>query len=402
MTAICPAGGTSSPNTGAAAVAIYSAGLIADLLVLIESPWLIPVIPLLGLGPLTLSSFCGADPPAMPTFTSAETDAILNVKLGANFDSGIAKAKDAVLNAIWQNNCHCDVGAATVPSPPAIPAGTPIFQNPQPSQVSVCLHRELHSGLSVHTGQNAAGPNTTWGGLGSAPNAPINATSARFRITYDASTGGGCATSVTINWQGPYPSSSIIRTDTFALTALQTMDHTLVPPAGAWGNSFTQLFVSGAGSETPFFQIDYYCNGDQAGATQNPCCPPDPSTQAYLDLILKTVTLIQRQDAPFAYVLGPVHAGLSGTGVVPVSGILGLLVELTTVPTPLGRDAGTPIRLFDAGFVNLGTSDGFEQSTRIQNSAQLVIPRSAGLVTSVGYSLHSGVVATITELIREP
>jgi hypothetical protein len=85
-----------------------------------------------------------------------------------------------------------------------------------------------------------------------------------------------------------------------------------------------------------------------------------------------------------------------------VSGILALAVSLTTVPTQLGDRLGTPPRLFDVGWLSLGTSDGYEEAVFVNSATQLVVPRSAGLLTTVGYSLHSGVVMTITELTREP
>jgi len=48
------------------------------------------------------------------------------------------------------------------------------------------------------------------------------------------------------------------------------------------------------------------------------------------------VTLIQRQAAPFGYVPGAIHAGLTGTGVIAIQGLIGCKVDITTLPTQLG------------------------------------------------------------------
>jgi hypothetical protein len=143
-----------------------------------------------------------------------------------------------------------------------------------------------------------------------------------------------------------------------------------------------------------------YCNGATPGL-QNPCCPPDVATQATLDAILKMVTLMQRQIAPFGTIDGTAHAGLTGSGQFAVSGIIGLSVSLTAVPSNISSVAGDPLQMYGAGWVNTGTADGWGPRQFISSSPMLVelIP---GNVTLVGYSLAPGVTATITEVLREP
>src|ERR1051325_11366813 len=318
MTASCPGGGTSSPKTGSAAVVIYSAGLLADLLVLVESPWLIPVIPLLGLAPLTLTTFCATDPPAMPTFTSAETNALLKFTLGADFDSGLSKFEDLVMNAAWQYSCQCDSGVATVPTPPAIPAGTPIVQAPAPQASTPCnsyVFNPFDGVTSTHI--QAQGPPHDFGTIGTVAG-PLNLTSLRVRATPFSTTGAGCIKTFNLVWLGPFPSASVLRTDVITITADGSMDRTSPVAATAWAYASTTNYVSGSGGDGLIYQVDEYCNGDQVGAVQSPCCPPDTSTQAYLDLILKQVTLIQRQAVPFSYVSGTAHAGLINQGTIAV------------------------------------------------------------------------------------
>lgn len=114
------------------------------------------------------------------------------------------------------------------------------------------------------------------------------------------------------------------------------------------------------------------------------------------------VELIQRQEVPFGFVDGTVHAGLSGTGVLTVSGLLGLRVDLTTIPAYIGYIEGDPRSYFDVGQVALGTANGFSRRELLRHDPQLILSGEAGLYTRVGYTFPPGVVATITELLREP
>jgi len=125
------------------------------------------------------------------------------------------------------------------------------------------------------------------------------------------------------------------------------------------------------------------------------------SMSAQLGWIRTDVELIQRQGVPFGYVTGAVHAGLTGDGSFDVADILGLAVNCTTIPGYLGLEAGTPDEHLFLGRLNLGTLDGWTPRQLLVDQPQLLLGVS-GAVTVVGYSLAGGVVATITELRREP
>jgi hypothetical protein len=144
-----------------------------------------------------------------------------------------------------------------------------------------------------------------------------------------------------------------------------------------------------------------YCGGARPGPLQ-PCCPPDAALSGRIDQILQLVTLVQRQIAPFGYVPGAAHPGLTGHGSFAVQGIIGVKIHLSATNLSGGLRDGSPQELFDQGFITLGTADGFEHSVRVDHQDQLVLPIAAGAFTVVGYSLEVGVTATITELRREP
>jgi len=123
---------------------------------------------------------------------------------------------------------------------------------------------------------------------------------------------------------------------------------------------------------------------------------------ALLQSVKAAVDLIQKQSTPFAYVPGATHTGLSGDGEISVSGLLGMQAEVTTLPDSVGREDGSPIKLFDVGYITFGSGDGWEDSRRLDKSLRLVFPPYGGLYTKIGYSLRPGVVISITELEREP
>jgi hypothetical protein len=124
------------------------------------------------------------------------------------------------------------------------------------------------------------------------------------------------------------------------------------------------------------------------------------ATNSTVALIRQDVQLIQRQKVPFAYVPGSLTAGLTGNGQLAVSGILGLAVELTTLPFAIGEEDGNPLAYFGSGWVATGTADGWRSSTPIRHNPMWLPAEPDD--TLVGYSLPPGAVANIQTFVREP
>jgi len=167
-----------------------------------------------------------------------------------------------------------------------------------------------------------------------------------------------------------------------------------------WAISQKASTITGVLSQT--ITISAYCNGGGPGRSVAACCPPDLLAVGMLKQVLETVTLLQRQIAPFAYVPGTVHTGLSGDNVLTVTGLIGLQVDVTTLPGRAGLVVGDPTTYFDLGWINLGTADGFTHRDRITSQHYLTFPPDMGAMTRVGYSIPADTVVTITELLREP
>lgn len=113
------------------------------------------------------------------------------------------------------------------------------------------------------------------------------------------------------------------------------------------------------------------------------------------------VNLIQRQVAPFAYVPGTSHYGLSGQGTIFTADILGVAVQITSAPGYLTSDMEYPQSTYRFGDISFGTADGWLTKAKVTHNPHLFLPIS-GAITEIGYTFDTGVVANIVELVREP
>lgn len=392
MTALCPGGGASVPRFGTPLFLSATVGAFSLLLSKYGATKLQFLIPLLGFVPFDMATFCSVDPPAMPSFTDAEIYALIFHTGDANFLSGLEKARDMVKRMLWYDFCECSSGTATPIVNPVMPTTTPTLVVPTASLVTPC-QSFTHTGVTGY----CSGSFSYWLGA-----SPVDRSATKWRITSTGAiqSSGGVSYRYQMQENGTGVFANTVLTDTFPPEVAHTFSGVIANPNTTYLAGHIQ-YVSGGGCSMAQDTLELYCGGTP-GAVQAPCCPPDPATQAYLDLILSTVTLIQRQAAPFGYVYGTNHAALSGNGSFGVSDLLGVSVDVTTLPASYGRATGTPEKLFDLGYVTLGTADGYSQSRRIDADGSLVLPPSGGIYTLVGYTLSPGVVVSIRELVREP
>ena len=94
---------------------------------------------------------------------------------------------------------------------------------------------------------------------------------------------------------------------------------------------------------------------------------------------------------------GTAFAGLFDSGSLALDdGTVAIRVDVTTLPTSLGEEAGDPTMIFDIGWINWGDTIGFETRQRVtgthwESKRPDPVPRNV-----LGYSFHAGVVATVT------
>lgn len=392
MTAAC-GGGTSHAKPGLEAFVSYSSGALALLLQAKGAGKLTPLIPLLGIGAIDLGAFCASDPPALPVLTEDEVFSLLALRLDGDFVSGLAKMRDLAQRIIWYEACECTTGSPTAFVNPTLPTNTPDPILPPAPATLPCQSNTggiLNIGGGSYTFRNTLL-------LGVTPGTSYRAT---VRSTVSIAPGSATTWTIKAHALAGGTDATLQTIGVTSATQVYLADPKLIPP----GTDYVYANVAGGGPGTSDVAIDLdaWCGGDVPGAQQTPCCPPDAATQAYLDLILSMVTLIQRQSVPFSYVYGTNHTGLTDNGLIVCSGLIGVSVDVTTLPSSYGRSAGSPELLFDVGRITLGTADGYELSRRIDQDGTLMLPAAAGAFTSIGYSLSAGVVASIRELVREP
>jgi hypothetical protein len=378
---------------------MFGAGIIAQRLAAAGGFWLQALASAVGVLSFNFQDICTTDPPAMPVFTAAELAAIPNPLIQPDNLNALQKLRDAILNLFWWDFCQC-TGAATPPPAalPAAPAGAPDFSNlVNPAGPCNALKTVTGGGVTpaigfdVTFGQSTNvqfAPSTTtirtrFTGIPDGP-APHPNT---FTLHVCVSTSGvsNCFNSPVFNWDGNEHIYDITPPSTFTGGVLLTVN--TQGPFGA-GDHFAAKMEAFSG-----------CN---PGVTTSPCCPADLYSNATLQQILTTVTLLQRQIAPFAYIPGTVHGAVTGNGEFAISSpLLGLRVDVPLVPGRAGQIIGDPTRYWDIGEVSLGDADGWFYRRRIDTSSLVWTPKDAQLATRIGYSIPGDVHVTLTEIKRE-
>lgn len=397
MTAICPGGGPSQP-IGSFPLFVYMSGaaLGAFLLNKIAPSW----APALEAGvagtTYELANLCNTDPPADPGINATDVAALLLRGDPVATVAAQNKVDQLIQRYIWYSFCECAPGPTPgVPGPLSPPSGLPVIDPPSvavrnPMIPVVCQSQ----GIPGQSTQTTAGGNTIarFGAI------PANGTALQVWAGYThTGVGPHQTTSIQLVWRNV--GGTILATRSYDLVA----DGVTRPFTFAIEPTGTDVIINITYAAVSTDQFECYafvlCNG--APGASSGCCPPDPALQREIDEILRTVTLLQRQIAPFAYVPGNVHTGLSGAGTIAIQGLLGLKIEVTSIPGSYGRTGSDPEVFFDMGFVTLGTSDGYDQSTRVNRQSQILLPPRCSAYTDFGYELRPGVVVTVTELVRE-
>lgn len=401
MTTVC-SGGTSSKKTGVDSSIVVDQAFIQSILPPALA-WLYPYLPFMhGLEIGDVDAFCAVDP---PTWTVPDATDIYNFVVGGPLAS-VALVnqflQDITRAYLWYSLCKCDtVVTPAPPTAPAAPSNLPAINPPYavtPAPNQPCYsHTEVAAGNPYCGGNN---PGLTHGD----PTNGLNITAVRVTVTMTPTSGVGFVGTLRLNW---FNATQNIRADISPTRIVAGTTVHIFPgaPSGAL-QSQPQLIGDGrtgldCGNITTL--VEYFCNGDQPGGFNSACCPPDPNLTAMLTRIDQLVQLVQRQIAPFASIDGPSHAGLTGNGHIDVTEkMLGVRVQLTTIPAAYGRADGDPLEYFDLGFVHLGDGDQWFGSRQLEQATSIWQPRWSGMATRIGYTLSPGVVATVTELRREP
>jgi hypothetical protein len=396
MTSVCVGGVASQRKTGIPS-RIYADPAFVVSALPAQLGWMAPFVPYLPPIYFDVDAFCAAEPIAAPTLVEATIAAVL-----AGNEAGAAYVAaqliwQVIQAQLWYQWCECSSG--TQPTAPAgqsaptdLPAVNPPAQLP-PAATAPCVH-EASSNVTWGPGSG-----TIFGGITDLKH--LNPTSFQVTTVNSVFSGTGPAESISFQ-QFAQDGTTVLRTDVIAVTHSQTVVRTIPAVAGVFFMKYTTTWNATTGLTLSQTTVDTYCNGAAPGGTVSPCCPPDPNLNGLLQQILLYVTTLQRQLVPFAYIAGAQHTGLSGAGNFDIQGLLGVLINVTTTPTPIGREGTSPTEYFDMGWLTFGTDDGYPSSFRLERSDQVLTPVRCSLYTNLAYDLHPGVVITVTELKREP
>lgn len=394
MTGPCSGTGVGVAKPGFAATQFIGPGAIGGALAALAGWEGAAVGAAIGALTFELATFCPSGPPTPPTFTAADISALLAPWDIIPYGTAAAKMRDFLGGVFWPLLCDCSGGASVVAAPSTYPTGGLSATTPVVTAVPGCFD-------FLYTSTSATSGSTNRGG----PNLPPGLVPTAF-VYHCVGTPGTGTTAGIFSWtfeQVDASNTTLSSATVGVATPNGVVDKTVSASPGVASIRLTQTLATGNYTQAIVGStITAFCNGVLPGATVQPCCPPDPATQAQLDAILSMVTLIQRQAVPFGYIASTAHSGLTGAGGFDIPALVGVKVNVTTIPSSLGSEGTSPAEYFDLGWITFGTADGFPHSIRIIHATQLELPPRCSAFTHLDYDLHPGVVVTITELEREP
>ena len=141
----------------------------------------------------------------------------------------------------------------------------------------------------------------------------------------------------------------------------------------------------------------------EAGCTIQDVCDLVQRLIALVSQERQLVELVQRQGVPFGYIAGPAHAGLVGRASFGIADLIGVRIQLTTVPAHWGVSADNPSRYIPAPLtLAVGDVYGAQDTHFAHLAGELWFPPAMGAMTKLSYEFRPGCIGTITELVREP
>jgi hypothetical protein len=426
MTVFC-GGGASRPKPGVNELVIFSSSQLGSFLNNKGGLWASLAIGALGVLTYQATQLCETDPPAQPTLTATDYSALLKLEPAGELTTALGKLRDLITRAVWFDLCECSSG--TTPAPPTNllppPAGvtlpdyglTPCAQprllvdvrggvnsNDQLSNITRQAFPNLPIVLSSTTDQNYLSQDIaeippSWTNVYSTTQLVSGSTPSGFGYAVDVSTFGA---------NGARRSSLLLSTVTSAVpfdrspdsgaSAFNALDRYF--SVNAWANN--SQITNGRVEWT----MNVTCSGQSA--TQPGCCL-DPTLYALVtqlmqqvNLIREDTTLLQRYGLPFAYTTGATHAGLVGSGSLPLARAVGLRIGVDAHPASNPTHIGMPAYIMDLGWISVLTPDGMLDEIRLTRLSTTWMSKLIPSATTLGWGLREGVTITITELLAEP
>lgn len=359
---------------------------------------------------------CGTDPPPDPGLTQVDILDALNVLEPFVALPAQAKIKDWFLHRYWWQICQC----SSVATPPP-----PVPSNP-------------NTPVGIGTGAPSGGaPQPCWTGSGPVLYSSTVQNGSEWTAPWLSDSGPGIPTTIrgrpftlsvpppgttSVSWDlQPLPGNVrstwwlgvgqagggfgmfVGQLDSAGDPATWRATHPITPGPNDGYLVEISPFVVGSDVWTAGWTgtLSFNCESSPPNSIVQPCCPPDPLLSIKLDQLLGLVLdLYGRPGASGIgnYTKGTVHAGLSGSGSIPVHGRVGVLVDITAQASAPVLP-GNPPYLFDQGWLSVLTPDGFIDEKRLTRTQQIWLPALFPISTQFGYFFNPGVTATVTELL---
>jgi hypothetical protein len=362
----------------------------------VQLAWLVPFLPYIPAVDLDLNVFCSADPPPNPTIDATD---LINLVKPSKITLAIAAA-DKLLQLIqayaWYRFCKCNGTTPAAPTPPSVPTGAPAL-NPGgfvtlPTSTGPCLinYQASYDSPATTTGTGFDYSQITYG--------TNNVQTLRAHVNHVIAGASHGQIVARIDWfkTGPVLMGASAEIP-INPNQKQVLDFPVLP-----GSVRGDLVIRSLATSTDLVggYLEAYCDVPP-GSTGVCQCGPDTRSLGLLSQIYALLTSVQRFGVPFGYISGTVHSGLTGDGHFTIADQIGLLVEVTTVPSRVTEIAGDPIIVFDVGSIAIGTADGWNQRKEIRHAQWVWLPTGMQAMTKVGYSVPSDCVVKITELQAE-
>jgi hypothetical protein len=427
LTAYC-GGGPSGPLPGAPQFVTQTAVGVESALILGGFPEIAAILaPLLVAAPFELDTFCAADPPADPGLTLQDAFDAIQLSNPSVSLPALAKAQQWWARQMWFKYCHCTTVAT--PPPPAISnPGAGLGSNPglpSGSTTSPCwdtvatlqVPRWNQSGnvpyYDVTQQLIPANPPTLSVTVGTFAGPALVAQSIspgsnNYTLTFSSTPplGGGQEIQVVVNWfdasgasVGGLTVGGSAGQNSGSATRVATPTNAAYWAAYASQIDSTDKLVNA--------ELKFFCAGQGPNGLQVPCCPPDPLVNNQLTNILNVVLHLLENTSgggtapPISWHDGNVHTGLADSGSITLAaGVIGIRVQMTTLPTGVQVSPGNPTFYWDAGFITpIALTSPLRGQRLVFATESMQLPE---FTDSIGYTLLHGTVVTITELLATP
>ena len=418
MTVVC-GGGSSEPKAGADLVVFLSTSALSVLASRYIGGWAGTIASFIPGLTFDLPTFCATDPPADPSFTGGDALAII-APIHPDKVAATEKFVQLLQRFAWYDLCQCTTTGLTPtpPSAPVAPSDLPGLPTPpqtaQPCGVYEGSAQVTQLGCRVGIIGNQA-PSVAPCPTDPLKTFPIPAGALRWRLIVSAF--GADA--------GTFPGARLVflKDDDTTAEGFFTASAngvTVVTEEPDMPFAATKFFVDagatgGIGTQWAA-RMEFYCA--PSGATAAPCCPPDElttgllqqilqsvlSTQSELAIVSDSVELLQRQVAPFAFIEGTAHNGLTGEGEITfTTTIVGIRLQVVdSLEGTVSVYAGHPETLFNLGWFRWGNGASWRDRQFIDAETILSTPYAASSCTKLAYSLPPGTEVDVVELWREP